>query len=370
MSEMFPTDLKSIQSRLLKINPTEYANTRNYLDGKTTLISPYLTHGIIDTEEVAHTVLNRYNKKDAFTFIFELAWREYWQKVWWNLKNMIEEDINQEQEGVISKKMIKSVLDGNTGIVEIDKQIQQLYNDGYVHNHARMWIASLTCNIGKAHWKLPSKWFYYHLLDGDIASNTLSWQWIAGTFSSKKYYFNQDNVNKYSRFEQRNTFIDKSYSEIKNMNVPKELREQVKDLELITILPESNIVEIDYDYPVLLYNIWGLKPNWHNHKSNAQKILVLEPSHFNKHPISTKRVRFILELAKNIPDLRIYVGEINNLKGLNRCKDITSIQHACTEHWPGKREPKNCIFKEVNGNFKSFSSFWEEAEDYYHQLKI
>jgi deoxyribodipyrimidine photo-lyase len=363
----FPTDFKSIQSRLLKIDPIKYADTRNYLNGSVTHISPYLTHGVVSTKEVAHNILSRYNKQESFTFIFELAWREYWHKVWMNLKNIIEEDIQSEQTNVINRKMIKSVYNAQTGIIAIDEQIESLYKNGYVHNHARMWVASLVCNISKTHWKLPSKWLYYHLLDGDIASNTLSWQWVAGTFSNKKYYFNQDNVNKYSGIEQSGTFLDKSYDEIKLMSVPLQLQELVKDIDLTTKLPDTEITEINAEEPVLLYNIWNLKPNWHLHKK-AQRILVLEPSHFNKYPISSKRMDFILELARNIPDLKIYVGEIFNLKNLNRCKDITSIQYTCTDHWPGKKEERDFLFKDITGHFKSFSSFWEEAQEIYKKL--
>lgn len=361
---LFPTDYKSIQSRVLHINPTIYSKTRNFLSGSVTHISPYLTHGVISTAEVAHTVLSRYNKKEAFTFIFELAWREYWHKAWQNLKNIIDEDIEKEQQGVINKKMLKNIVEAKTGIDSIDSAITDFYNTGYMHNQVRMWVAALCCNIGKTHWKIPSRWLYYYLLDGDIASNTLSWQWIAGTFNSNKYYFNQEIVNKYSGSEQFETIIDMPVNEIRKMNVPRNLQETIKDFELKTDLPKSQINEVDPSMSVLLYSIWNLKPNWHIHK-NAQRILILEPSHFNKYPISSTRVNFILELSKNIPGLQLYVGEICNLKGLNRCKDVTSMQYPCTEHWPGKKEDRDFIFKDVSGQFKSFTSFWEEAEEWY-----
>jgi len=364
---LFPTDLKSIQSRVLRIDPIKYSKTRNYLNGSVTHISPYLSHGVLSTQEVARNVLSRYNKKESFTFIFELAWREYWHKVWSSLKNMIDEDIKCEQQEVINKKLIKNIVEANTGIQSIDKAIIDLYETGYMHNHARMWVASLTCNIGKTYWKLPSKWLYYHLLDGDIASNTLSWQWVAGTFTGKKYYFNQENVNKYSEIEQLEPIIDKPYDEIMKMSVPQILQDTIKDYQLVTALPENQITEVNPDIPILLYSIWNLKPNWHTSKL-VQRILVLEPSHFNKYAISKKRMDFILELAKNIPDIQIYVGEICHLKGLNRCKDIISIQYPCTEHWPGKKEEREWLFKDVKGEFKSFSSFWEEAQEHYKTL--
>lgn len=67
-----------------------------------------------------------------------------------------------------------------------------------MHNHLRMYIAGTITNVSHAHWRVPSLWLYSHLLDGDITSNTCSWQWNAGTFSSKKYLANQENINTYT----------------------------------------------------------------------------------------------------------------------------------------------------------------------------
>ncbi len=368
-SSLFPTDLRSIQGRLLRINPIEYAKTRNYINGNVTKISPYLTHGIISTEDVARAVLSRYNKKESFTYIFELAWREYLHMVWFNLKNIIEEDIDCEQESVLNNKMLKAIVDAQTGIDAIDSAISNLYSTGYIHTQAKMWIASLVCNVSKTHWKLPSKWLYYNSLDGDIAVNTLCWQTVAGTFNNNKYYVNQEKINKYSELEQSDTFIDKPIKEIKKMSIPRHLQEVAKDLELKTELPKSQIEEVDANLPVLLYSIWNLKPNWHSSK-NAQRVLVLEPSHFNKYPINAKRMNFILDLAKNIPDLKIYVGEICHLKNLNRCKDVLSIQYPTTEHWPGKREYRTFVFQNIMDKYREYDEFWADAEIEYEKLKI
>ena len=81
-----------------------------------------------------------------------------------------------------------------TGISAIDKIISSLYKTGYIHNHARLWLASFMVHIYKISWKSGASWMYSHLLDGDLASNFLSWQWVAGTFSSKPYLFNSANM--------------------------------------------------------------------------------------------------------------------------------------------------------------------------------
>ncbi|MGA1048830.1 MAG: FAD-binding domain-containing protein, partial [Minisyncoccia bacterium] len=138
--------------------------------------------------------------------LFELAWKEYFLRVWENKMDDIWTDL-KHPASYSNTQIPSNIVDANTGINTIDSAIEELYQTGYMHNHARMWTASLVTNIAKSYWKIPSQWMYYHLLDGDIASNTLSWQWVSGTFSSKKYFANQENINKYSKTNQYNTFF-------------------------------------------------------------------------------------------------------------------------------------------------------------------
>jgi deoxyribodipyrimidine photo-lyase len=91
--------------------------------------------------------------------------------------------------------------------------VSTLYATGYLHNHARMWLASYVVHIRKVHWRVAADWLYGHLLDGDLASNHLSWQWVAGTGSSKPYLFNADNVSRYApaAWHSHGSVIDQSY---------------------------------------------------------------------------------------------------------------------------------------------------------------
>jgi len=105
------------------------------------------------------------------------------------------------------------VLTARTGIPAIDLTVCELYETGYVHNHARMWLASYLVHLRKVHWHAGAQWMLGHLLDGDQASNHLSWQWVAGTSSSKPYLFNADNVATYApaHWHSPGTAIDVSY---------------------------------------------------------------------------------------------------------------------------------------------------------------
>ena len=210
--------------------------------------------------------------------IQELAWRDYWQQIWIAKGNLINSDLKQEQQDVDHYKMPKSIVDAETGIEAIDGAIKQFYVHGYIHNHIRMYIASIACNIGKSHWKTPAKWMYYHLLDGDWASNALSWQWVAGANANKKYFANQENINKYCYKDQKNTFLDVDYPKLYDIKTPEVLTETTT-LDLRTILPPKKSIDVDLSLPLLIYNYYNLDPQWRSGEQ-ANRILLLEPECF------------------------------------------------------------------------------------------
>jgi deoxyribodipyrimidine photo-lyase len=362
----FSTNYQSIVSKVNTIHPEKYAKTRNYLNGDVTYLSPYISRGVISTKQVMDTILN-----SGFTFvqseklIQELAWREYYQRVWQVKKDQIWDDLKQAQPGVGHYEMLTSLLNCNTGINVIDDQIKHLYESGYMHNHIRMYLASLTCNIGKAHWKIPAKWLYYHLLDGDIASNNCSWQWVAGAFSSKKYYCNQENINKYSHSNQVGTFLDDSYEHIASMQVPDSLTANTS-LQLNTILPDTNLPLLDITKPTLLYNSYNLDPTWRANE-NVNRVLLLEPSHFKVNPVSEKVLDFVLELSKNIAGVQVFVGEIPQILALYNQNDmdyrklLISKEHPSFEYYPGIKDQREWMFPSVTGYYPSFFKFWEKC---------
>jgi len=122
--------------------------------------------------------------QDSEKLIQELAWRDYWQQVWIAKGDDINTDLKTTQKSVSNHQVPKAIINASTGIEAVDAAIKELYNTGYMHNHMRMYIASICCNIANSHWLAPAKWMYAHLLDGDCASNQLSWQWVAGAFSN------------------------------------------------------------------------------------------------------------------------------------------------------------------------------------------
>ena len=166
----FPTELENIYQRIKSIDPIKYGKSRNFIDGSVTYLSPYISRGVISTKQVFESVLQRgYKLYTIEKFIQELAWREYWQQIWVHKGDEINTDLRHTQEPVNHYRMPKSLLDANIGIHAIDEAIKELYKTGYMHNHIRMYLAGIACNVGRAHWYQPAKWMYHHLFDGDWA---------------------------------------------------------------------------------------------------------------------------------------------------------------------------------------------------------
>lgn len=365
---IFSTHYEEIQQRINTVDPIKYAATRNFTNGAVTKLSPYISRGVTSGRQVLQAVLQKgYTHHQIIKLIQELAWREYFQRMWQHLGDDIWKDIKQPQQPVLHHHMIKSINEAGTGIEAIDHHIRLLYETGYMHNHLRMYIASLASNIAKAHWQQPSKWMYYHLLDGDIASNTCSWQWVAGSFASKKYYCNQENINRYTRSDQTNTFLDKTYDELILMPVP-EILDAAIELKLDTILPASQLPVLDTRKPTFIYNSYHLDPLWRK-EEDANRILLLEPSHFKKYPVSDKVMAFIIGLAENIPGMQVFAGEISDIVKLYGDDDtgkqmIISKTHPAFSHYPGIKDAYEYIFDEVTGYYPSFSAYWKRCEKY------
>lgn len=357
----FSTDYNQILDRVENINPLEYGKTRNFIDGAVTYLSPYISRGVISTKQILEILFEKgYKPEHLEKFTQELAWREYFQRVWQHLEDDMFEDIRSVKTGIRHKQMPAAIADAKTGIASLDKAIADLSDTGYMHNHMRMYTASVACNIGKAYWQAPSQWMYYHLLDGDIASNTCSWQWVTGSFSAKQYFCNQENINRYTGITQKNTFLDKSYDEIPAMDVPDVLR-KINSLSLTTSLPEKKIQNLDTSLPLMIYTSYNLDPLWRSSEP-ANRILLLEPSHFKQFPVSEKVIQFILDLSENIEGIKIFAGEVNELPDLNKLPAIYSKEHPAFKHLPGIKDGRDWIYPEVKGFHNSFFSFWKKCQ--------
>ncbi len=372
----FTTDFEEILDQVELIDPVAYGKTRNFIDGAVTRLSPYISRGVISTKYVLHRTLERgFHPAKIEKFIQELAWRDYWQQNWIAKGNDINRDLRRIQSPVSNHGMPTSVLDADTGVEGIDNGIQELYETGYMHNHVRMYTSAVVCNMAYSHWLVPAKWMYFHLLDGDWASNALSWQWTAGANANKKYVANQENVNKYCRTNQWKTFLNVDYGVFQfpsyeckpnkalspsenDFKTPQELL-QTSLPELSTDLPESTISSLDTSKPTYIYNWYNLDPQWAM-EEDANRVLLLEPSVFDSYPISDKSVQFMLDLARNIKGIQVFTGEFSELVNTYGLKDIHYKEHPLNTNYKGTEHSRDWMFS-VSGYHSSFFGFWKKA---------
>lgn len=358
---MFSTNYTDVLAAIDAIDPIAYGETRNYLTGAVTRLSPYISRGVISTRQVMQSVLNKgYQPRQIDAFLKELAWRDYFQQVWIARGNGLHEYLKQEQLTISHHQLPVAVAQANTGIQAIDEAIAALYSTGYMHNHARMYVAALTCNLAQAHWLLPALWMYYYLLDADWASNACSWQWVAGSFSSKKYYANQENINRYCNTTQQGTFLDVPYEKLPTLPAPPVLQSATVPL-LATQLPPVTPLNIQSNLPTLIYNFYNQDPLWKKDET-ANRILLLEPAHFAQYPVSDKSITFALELSRNIPGIQVYTGSFDELVQQYNLNNIYFKEHPLNSHYKGIEEPRDWMFENVKGYYPSFFAYWKKCE--------
>ena len=193
------------EERLATIRPREYAWTRNETTGDVTRLSAYIRHGVLSLAEVRTAAIDRVQRRgDVRKLIQELAWRDYFQRLYTEQGDAIVWQSREDWKTGFgpddyANELPEDIRAGATGLPCIDAFIAELRETGYLHNHARMWLAAYVVHWRRVDWRPGAAWFLEHLLDGDPASNNLSWQWVASTFSAKPYLFNRENLEQYTR---------------------------------------------------------------------------------------------------------------------------------------------------------------------------
>ncbi len=188
---------------LAKIQPEAYERSRNFLSGDVTRLSAYLRHGVLTLAEVRDYALQHVaDPTRAGKLVNEFAWRDYWQRLYVELGEGIWQDREPYKTGFTAKDYAETlpedVAAGATTLTCMDSFSADLRATGYLHNHARLWFAAYIVHWRRTRWQAGARWFLEHLIDGDPASNNLSWQWVASTFSSAPYIFNRENLQRYT----------------------------------------------------------------------------------------------------------------------------------------------------------------------------
>ncbi len=209
MREFEPSRAAAL-SRLASFAPfagQRYASGRNtvtvpHAASAVSGLSPYLRYRVITEHEVAAAVLDQHSLATSEKFLQEVLWRTYW-KGWLEMRPSVwtrfQDELARQRQHVVDPRAIAAAENGTTGIAGFDDWARELVATGYLHNHVRMWFASIWIFTLRLPWVLGADFFLRHLLDADAASNTLSWRWVAGLQTVGKHYLaTADNIARYT----------------------------------------------------------------------------------------------------------------------------------------------------------------------------
>ena len=230
------TRAKAIEKldRFVERNLSDYSKLRNFDFGpdkrsNVSCLSPYITHGVLNEVEIIKKSLAKYSFNKNEKFIQEVLWRTYW-KGWLELRPSVWSDyiisLNSIREKYKEDINYLKAIEGKTNIECFDEWVKELKTHNYLHNHTRMWFASIWIFTLDLPWQLGAEFFLKHLYDGDAASNTLGWRWVAGIQTQGKHYLASEwNIKKFTNNRFQNIKLnenappkmaDKTYSIIKN----------------------------------------------------------------------------------------------------------------------------------------------------------
>ncbi len=232
-------------NNFIENNLTDYSKLRNFDFGpesrsNVSCLSPYITHGIISEKEIIKKSLDKFSFTKNEKFIQEVLWRTYW-KGWLELRPNVWNDylieLKKIREDFKDNKEYLNAIEGKTNIECFNFWVNELKGNNYLHNHARMWFASVWIFTLELPWQLGAEFFMQHLYDGDAASNTLGWRWVAGIQTQGKHYLASEwNIKKFTNNRFQNIKLnenatpkisEKSYSIIKqDFSTPQDIEEK------------------------------------------------------------------------------------------------------------------------------------------------
>jgi len=278
-------------------NLAEYSKLRNFDFGpekrsNISCLSPYITHGIINEQEVIQKALSKFSFSKNEKFIQEVLWRTYW-KGWLELRPNVWTDylieLNQIKNEFQNNQNYLNAIEGKTNIECFNEWVKELKENNYLHNHTRMWFASIWIFTLELPWQLGAEFFMQNLYDGDAASNTLGWRWVAGVQTQGKHYLASEwNIKK---------FTNNRFQNIKlNENAPPKVSEKPyqiikQDFKNPQNIEEKNLLIFENN---LSFEITDFK------KKNFKKIYLVSNKNKNRSiKLSEKLVKFKSQLIED-----------------------------------------------------------------------
>ena len=326
----------------LENNILNYAKLRNFdlgVDNRDNVscLSPYLTHRIFSEYELIKSVLKKYKFATVEKFIQEVFWRVYW-KGWLEKKPKVWCDFVNSLNTIETCENYYDAIEGRTKISCFNEWVNELKTFNYLHNHTRMWFASIWIFTLKLHWQLGAKFFLEHLYDGDAASNTLSWRWVAGLQTKGKHYLAKSwNIEKFTnnRFknvslnEQAEPIVEIESGSTQIIQIRHSLIQKNKNIlvfENDLLLQSSTVDYKNYDR-VLVILIENEKRNikLSNNVFKFKKLLISDFNTIidNSKIIKSNELEELFNIEKNFDVLYPSVGEnLDYISKLKQKKDL------------------------------------------------
>ena len=206
-------------NNFIEQNLSDYSKLRNFDFGpdnrsNISCLSPYITHGIINELEVVDKSLKKFSFAKNEKFIQEVLWRVYW-KGWLELRPNVWSDylieLGKVKDQFKNNQNYLDTIEGKTNVDCFNQWVIELKERNYLHNHTRMWFASIWIFTLELPWQLGAEFFMQHLYDGDAASNTLGWRWVAGVQTQGKHYLASEwNINKFTNNRFKNIKLNEN----------------------------------------------------------------------------------------------------------------------------------------------------------------
>ncbi len=388
MLEPVAPTLAAAHERIAAVRPGAYARTRNALDGAVSGLSPYLTHGFVTLADVLAGVAARQPLDVQHKFVYELGWRAYFRHVWRHRGHEIFESLHEgplPDAAYAQRELPADIRQACTGVPVIDEAMRTLYATGTLHNHARMWLASYVVHLRKVHWRTGADWLYGHLLDGDLASNHLGWQWVAGTGSRKPYLFNAENVARYAPapWHSPGSVIDTSYDALDRLartpssssgsayeGAHARLERSAATEPRTTATPPAVLGATAPDAAavagrdVWLVHPWCLGPLPAALPAQVQVIGVFVADFHRDWPWDERRWNFV---GRRMAELatEIWQGDAAAMgAALQGARSVRSVAEPHLAPWLGRWaacEPAPALFPRVDPRCDSFSAWWTRA---------
>jgi deoxyribodipyrimidine photo-lyase len=340
--------------------PAQYAQTRNFENGCCTTLSAYVSRGIISTSWIFNAIQTRgYSTKDCMGILQQLTWRDYFQRLLQYNPDLHQKAIRDEPIGSKREGLPTALINGDTQITAIDRAIRNLHQQGHIHNHLRLYIASCICNIANSKWQDGARWMYYYLKDADVASNFASWQWVSGASREKKYFANQSNINLFCDTQDHNTFLDFPMEQFPLQHIPKRL-EALCFPNYPLHIPYFKPLQLRNDMPICIYTPYNIDPQWRQ-EQNYNRVLFFDARLMQRFPMSLQSIEFIISQALKIDAMQFFYGTDDQLQQYISRFIYYQKEHPVFNIKSARTDSRDWLFPEVTEVKGSFFKYWNTA---------